>query len=134
VNHDKAATEATLIHGGTWSYTSDAMRTMITLALACTGFGGVESAAGDTLRCGSTLIEPGDDAAYVFEKCVEPISNSASAQSAWMGGGNDRVLYQGGFAQSQRWRIARPPGQFRAVLVIGADGRVEAIEFDTRRD
>ena len=111
-----------------------AMRAMIILALACAGFGGIESAAADTLRCGSTLIEPGDDAAYAFEKCVESASTETNTRSAWVRGANNMMPVPIGFAQSQRWRIVRASGQFRAVLVIGADGRVEDIEFDTRRD
>jgi hypothetical protein len=110
------------------------MRAMIILALAAAGFGAMESAAADTLRCGPTLIEPGDDAAYAFEKCIESASAETNTQSAWVGAANHQLLYAIGFTQPQRWRIVRAPGQFRAVLVIGADGRVEDIEFDTRRD
>jgi hypothetical protein len=107
---------------------------MIIVLLAGVGFGGMESAAADTLRCGSTLIEPGDDAVYAFEKCVESAATETNTRSAWIAAGSHEVLYPIGFAQSQRWRIVRASGQFRAVLVIGADGRVEDIEFDTRRD
>jgi hypothetical protein len=107
---------------------------MIILALAGAGLVGMESAAADTLRCGSTLIEPGDDAAYVLEKCFESASAETNTRSAWMAGAGHQILYPMGFAQPQRWRIVRASGQFRAVLVIGADGRVEDIEFDTRRD
>jgi len=80
------------------------------------------------------VIEPGDDAAYVFEKCVESASTETNTRSAWITGASHQVLYPIGFAQSQRWRSVRASGQFRAVRVIGADGRVEDIEFDTRRD
>ena len=104
------------------------------LVLAGAGLGAMGSAAADTLRCGSTLIEPGDDAAYAFEKCVESASAETNTRSAWVSAANNVMLVPIGFAQSQRWRIVRAPGQFRAVLVIGADGRVEDIEFDTRRD
>ena len=107
---------------------------MIVLALAGAGFGGLQSAAAETLRCGASLIEPGDDAAYVLEKCVESASTQTNTQSAWTASGKNMMLVPIGFAQSQRWRIVRASGQFRAVLVIGADGRVEDIEFDTRRD
>jgi hypothetical protein len=110
------------------------MKALIILAFAGAGLAAMESAAADTLRCGSTLIEPGDDAAYVYEKCVESVSAETNTQAAWVSDANNRVLYPIGFAQPQRWRIVRASGQFRAVLVIGADGRVEAIEFDTRRD
>jgi hypothetical protein len=93
------------------------MRRIITMAAACAGLGCMQSAAADYLRCGDVLIEPGDAATYVLENCF--------AQQA---------EYQVSLPQLQRWRIVRGPGQFPAVVVIGADGRVEAIEFDRRRD
>ncbi len=109
------------------------MRPMITPALACAGFASMQPAAADTLRCGSVLIEPGDDAMYVLEKCVEPAARTPTTPPAWVSGVNSN-LYQLGIAQLQRWRITRDWGQFRAVLTIGADGRVENIEFERRRE
>jgi hypothetical protein len=108
----------------------DAMRRMM-LALVCVGFAPMQPAAADTLRCGSVLIEPGDDALYVLEKCGEPSSLVTITQPALVSGVNGS-LYQIGITQS-RWLIAREPGQFRAVLTIGADGRVEDIAFERRR-
>jgi hypothetical protein len=99
------------------------MRRIITLAAACAGLGYVQSATAEPLRCGSALIEPGDDATYVLENCVEPVQPGANV-----------TVYQINIAQSQRWRIVRESGQFRAVVIIGADGRVEDIEFERRRD
>lgn len=98
------------------------MRCIITLAVTCAGLGYMQSAAADSLRCGDALIEPGDDAVYVLENCFEPQP------------GTNAAAYQVNLAQLQRWRIFRKAGQFQAVVVIGADGRVEAIEFDRRRD
>ena len=99
------------------------MRRIITLAAVCTGLGCMQSSMAEPLRCGSALIEPGDDATYVLENCVEPAQPGANP-----------ILYPLNLAQLQRWRIVRDSGQFRAVVVIGADGRVEDIEFDRRRD
>lgn len=99
------------------------MRRIITLAAVCAGMGCMQSATADSLRCGAALIEPGDDATYVLENCVEPIQPGANV-----------TVYQINIAQSQRWRIVRESGQFRAVVVIGADGRVEDIQFERRRD
>jgi len=99
------------------------MRRIITLAAACAGLGCMQSAAAESLRCGDALIEPGDDAIYVLENCFAPTQPGANVAS-----------YQANLVQSQRWRITRGPGQFQAVVVIGADGRVEAIEFDRRRN
>ena len=109
------------------------MRLITTLAVACTAITLAQPAAADTLRCGSVLIRPGDDAVYVLEKCVEPAAATTMLQPGWLLGGNSN-LYLLGFAQLQRWRIVRKPGQFPAVLTIGADGRVETIEFDRHRN
>ena len=99
------------------------MRWIMTVAAACAGLGCMQSATAERLRCGSVLIEPGDDATYVLENCVELTQQEANS-----------TLSQINIAQSQRWRIVRQPGQFRAVVLIGADGRVEDIQFDSRRE
>lgn len=106
------------------------MRPMM-LGLACVGLAALQPAAADTLRCGAVLIEPGDDALYALEKCGEARSLATIVQPALVSGiaGN---VYQIGFIPSQ-WLITREPGQFRAVLTIGADGRVETIAFERRR-
>ena len=70
---------------------------------------------------------------YVLEKCLEPTWTRTITQPASVSGADSNV-YQLGIGQSQRWLIAREPGQFRAVVTIGADGRVEDIEFERRRD
>jgi hypothetical protein len=106
------------------------MRAMM-LGFACVGFAAMQPAAADTLRCGSVLIQPGDDALYVLEKCggarsLAPIVHPALVSSV---AGN---VYQIGFTPSQ-WLITREPGQFRVVLTIGADGRLETIAFERRR-
>jgi hypothetical protein len=99
------------------------MRRIITMAAACAGLGCMQSAAADYLRCGDVLIQTGDTANYVLENCFGPAQPGA-----------DVAGYQTNLVQFQRWMIVRQPGQFQAVVVIGADGRVEAIEFDRRRD
>ena len=108
------------------------MRLTTTLALASAAITLAQPVGADTLRCGSVLIRPGDDALYVLEKCVGPATTTLT-QRGWMEGLNG-YIFPIGFAQLQRWRIARAPGQFPAVLTIGADGRVETIEFERRRN
>jgi hypothetical protein len=110
-----------------------AMRLTITLALVSAAITLAQPAAADTLRCGSVLIRPGDDALYVLDKCVGPAATTAMTRRGWMDGING-YIFPFGFAQLQRWRIARDPGQFPAVLTIGADGRVETIEFERHRN
>ena len=98
------------------------MRAMITLTLACAGFAQMQPAFAETLLCGDVLVEPGDDAAYVLKNCGEPNSTAPSS-----------TAYSLDVLRAGRWRYDRGPGLFPAVVVIGDNGRVEAIEFDTRR-
>jgi len=109
------------------------MRPVITLALACAGLAPVQATLAETLRCGSVLIQPGDDARYVLEKCGEPITRAAILMP-----GSTRSIYgnvfQAGITRSDRWLYQRSPGQFHAVLTIGDDGRVAAIEFERVRN
>jgi hypothetical protein len=107
------------------------MRTVITLALACAGFAATQAALSETLRCGSVLIQPGDDAWYVLEKCGEPTARTALITPVLA---NSVNVYQSAFARSDRWLYHRNPGQFPAVLSIGEDGRVRSIEFPRVRD
>jgi hypothetical protein len=93
----------------------------------------MQAALAESLRCGSVLIQTGDDARYVLEKCGEPtaptvIHMPVLARSSY---GN---IYETGITRSDRWLYRRSPGQFHVVLTIGADGRVAAIEFDRVRD
>jgi hypothetical protein len=105
------------------------MRPVITLALACAGLAPVPVALAETLRCGSVLIQPGDDARYVLEKCGEPMSRVAIlARSV------DANVFQTVVARSDRWLYQRSPGQFQVVLAIGDDGRVSAIDFERVRN
>jgi hypothetical protein len=109
------------------------MRPVITLALACVGFAAAQAALAQTLRCGSALIQPGDDARYVLEKCGAPTAWTAitlpgSASSVYVN------VYQTGVTRADRWLYQRSFGQFAAVLSIGDDGRVQEIEFERVRD
>ena len=109
------------------------MRSMIwpLAAFASAGLVSLPAAAGDTLRCGSVLIQPGDDARYVLEKCGEPTSEPVIASPE-----SPRAIrvFQIGIMRADRWRYQRQFGQFPAVLTIGDDGRVVSIEFERVRD
>ena len=109
------------------------MRPVITLALACAGFAAAQAALAQTLRCGFVLIQPGDDARYVLEKCGAPtgwtaITLPGSASSVYVN------VYQTRFTRADRWLYHRDFGQFAAVLAIGDDGRVSDIQFERFRD
>jgi hypothetical protein len=103
----------------------------ITLALACAGLASIRPASADTLRCGSALIESGDDAGYVLEKCGEPNLRRvpkvpASTTGVW--------VYYPAPIRADRWRYHRGTGKFPTVLIMGDDGRVAAIQLEKHRD
>jgi Protein of unknown function (DUF2845) len=103
----------------------------LALALACAGFAQVTPAVAETLRGGSVLIEPGDDARYVLEKCGEPTSGTTIVDPELA---RSIPVYQIGITRADRWRYDRAFGQFPAAVTIGDDGRVRDIEFDRVRD
>lgn len=109
------------------------VRPLVSFALACAGFTLAAAASAESLRCGSVLIQPGDDAWYVLEKCGEPTAWTAFTVPA-MARNVDSDVYQIGLTRADRWLYRRDFGQFPAVLTIGADGRVAAIEFERVRD
>lgn len=109
------------------------MRSMIklTLALSGAGFLYTQASVAETLRCGSVLIQPGDDAQYVLEQCGDPAASPTSTDATFEGA---IPVYQLGITRADRWRYHRGPGLFPVVVTIAADGRVADIQFDTNRD
>ncbi len=107
------------------------MRTMIklALALAAANFLYAQPAFAETLRCGSALIQPGDDADYVLENCGDPGSSAPQGEEL-----NRISVYRMGIVRSDHWRYHRGPGLFLAVVTIAADGRVADIQFERDRD
>ena len=97
------------------------MRIAIALALACAGLAAAPAASAETLRCGSVLIQLGDDARYVLEKCGEPTAWTSIIPA---GHGIYGEVFQTGVTRADRWLYHRSPGQFPAILTIGDDGRV----------
>ncbi len=108
------------------------MRTMIKLALALAAADLLcaQAAGAETLRCGSALIQPGDDADYVLENCGEPESGAPPGNELPSG----VSVYRMSIVRADRWRYHRGPGLFPAVVTIAADGRVADIQFERNRD
>jgi hypothetical protein len=98
------------------------------LALACVACTLMQPAHADVLRCGPDLIEQGDNAARVIEKCGEPTSKSTFEEPIWSLGPNGTV-YQSGSTQSELWRYNFGPNRFPAVLKV-TNGVVQSITFE----
>jgi hypothetical protein len=105
--------------------------TKLTLALAGTAFVVMAPAGAETLRCGSALIQPGDDARYVLEQCGEPLALALSSDPTLESG---ITVYHIGSMRADRWRYHRGPGLFPVIVTIGDDGRVADIRFERVRD
>ena len=105
----------------------------LAVALTCAGLAQMPPALAETLRCGSVLIQPGDDIRYVLEKCGDPTSRITMTEPELANDINVNV-YPIGIVRAGRWRYHRAPGQFPVVLSIADDGRVSAIEFERNRD
>jgi hypothetical protein len=88
----------------------------------------MQPAHADTLRCGPYLIEQGDAAARVIEKCGEPTSKATLDEPIWSQNPNGTV-YQSGTTQSELWRYNFGPNRFPAVLKI-TGGVVQSITFE----
>lgn len=87
--------------------------------LCCTA---TPASAGDTLRCGSQLIQPGLSQAEVRAKCGEPTSQSVTTEDVRSG---NQVV---GKTQRSRWTYAR----YSSTTVLVFDGdRLVAIEGAT---
>jgi hypothetical protein len=74
------------------------------------------------------LIEQGDSAARVIEKCGEPTSKTSGDEPVWSRDQNGNI-YQSGSTQWELWRYNFGPGRFPALLKI-AGGFVQSITFE----
>src|SRR5581483_1872446 len=108
------------------------MKRKIALALALVGLLPTAPALADALRCGDALIEPGDDASTVLAKCGAPDATTM-LNGPVVVRGRYGSRYSVDITRADRWRYDRKPGQFPATVIIGDDGHVASIEFDTVR-
>ena len=107
------------------------LTTKLTLTLGCAVLVFTSPALADTLRCGASLIQPGDDARYVLEKCGEPDSWPVLGDPAAEQG---LIVYGVGIVRADRWRYHRGSGRFPVIVAIAEDGRVQDIQFERVRD
>jgi hypothetical protein len=104
------------------------MRLGSALLVACALYAQAQMAHADILRCGSVLIQQGDAAVRVLEKCGQPTSKMTVNEPVWARGANG-AMYQAGNAQAEIWRYNLGPTKFPAILRI-VDGAVESITFE----
>ena len=95
---------------------------VLVFLFACT------SATAGTLRCGSYLIQEGDDAFSVIDKCGEPTNRMTITQPVYAGSDSDGTHPTGVVANTELWRYNRGSGSFPALITI-VDGFVQSIRF-----
>jgi hypothetical protein len=82
----------------------------------------------ETLRCGSSLIQPGATQGYVVEKCGEPTSKETFTEPV-IAQRVDGSTYQAGTTSKDVWRYKRGSGKFPAVLTFEM-GVLKKLEFE----
>jgi len=85
-------------------------------------------ATADTLRCGSYLIQEGDDVFSVVAKCGEPTQRVAITEPVYASSAGGGSFPTGEIARTELWRYDRGSGSFPAIIRI-ADGVVQSIRF-----
>ena len=86
------------------------------------------SATAETLRCGSYLIQEGDDAFSVVAKCGEPTERTTITEPVYASSGDGGSFATGQVAYTQVWRYDRGPMQFPVIIKV-VDGVVQSIRF-----
>jgi Protein of unknown function (DUF2845) len=94
---------------------------LLVLAIPC-------SATAGTLRCGSYLIQEGDDASSVLAKCGEPTQRTTITAPVYASSPDGSTYPTGVVGYEQVWRYDRGPTQFPVIIKI-ADGVVRSIHF-----
>jgi uncharacterized protein DUF2845 len=84
--------------------------------------------ADDMLRCGSYLVQEGDDPSSVLAKCGEPTERTTITEPLYASSVDGGTYPTGQVAYTQVWRYDRGPMQFPVIIKI-ADGVVQSIRF-----
>jgi len=84
--------------------------------------------AADTLRCGSYLIQEGDDAFSVVDKCGEPTKRMTIAEPVYASSAGGGTYATGVIANTELWRYNRGSRSFPVIITI-TDGFVQSIRF-----
>jgi hypothetical protein len=82
----------------------------------------------DTLRCGSSLVQPGATIGFVQEKCGAPQSKETFSEPI-LGRRANGTTYEVGTTSKNVWRYKRGSGSFPAVLTF-EKGVLTKLEFE----
>jgi len=85
-------------------------------------------ATADTLRCGSYLIQEGDDGFSVLAKCGEPTKRMTIVQPVYASSADGGTYPTGLIANTELWRYDRGSGSFPVIITV-ADGFVQSFRF-----
>jgi hypothetical protein len=86
------------------------------------------AATADTLRCGSYLIQEGDDAFSVVDKCGEPTNRMTIAAPVYASSAGGGTYPTGVIANTELWRYDRGSRSFPVIITV-TDGFVQSIRF-----
>ncbi len=88
----------------------------------------IPAAQADTLRCGSKLIQQGDTAGKVLERCGEPTNKQVITEPVRAATALGGTMQTGTYTY-EIWRYARGNGKFPALLRIEG-GVVKRLEYE----
>jgi len=103
------------------------MRALLFFIVLALGFP-CASAIAETLRCGSYLIQEGDDAFSVIAKCGKPTERMTISEPVYASSGDGGTFPTGQVASTELWHYDRGSGQFPVIIKI-VDGHVQSIRF-----
>jgi hypothetical protein len=91
--------------------------------------GAVPVAQADTLRCGNKLIQEGDTAGKVLERCGEPQNKQVITTPVRAVNASGYSFETGATATVEIWRYGRGSGKFPALVTIEG-GVIKKIEYE----
>jgi hypothetical protein len=86
------------------------------------------AATANTLRCGSYLIQEGDDAFSVIDKCGAPTKTMTIAAPVYASAAGGGTYPTGVIANTELWRYDRGSRSFPVIITV-VDGVVQSIRF-----
>ena len=111
---------------GPWGWRSPSWLALVSVFMALVF--PYTSATAQTLRCGSYLIQVGDDAFSVIAKCGNPTQRTTLSEPVYASSADGGTYPTGVVANTELWRYDRGSGSFPVIMKI-VDGHVQSIHF-----